>query len=376
MNEIIKKKILEIAQRDSNPFYVYDSSEIANNCKQFTQIPWEKKLITFASMANATPGFLNIVKDNGLGIFINSKGHMDIAHKCGFKGHQMVFTSSGMSEASMKQVHESGAYINLDSISQVKKWKSLFPKSPLGIRCNIGDLVNPVKTRGGYFLGKSSRLGLTLDEIKSLSGDTDIEGLHLYLGTDILDIDYYRQCYNHIAELSSLFPHLKYLDFGGGFGVETPDGNIFDFAEYGKAVSSIMKAVSESRGEEILLILEPGRIIGGQSAWFVVQVTDVKNRNCDQFVGVNASTAQFTRPLMYPDDAYHPVTVLSETPDKKTKNTHIFGCSTYSRDFFATDITLPEAHEGMILAFGHAGSYCASSYTTFLGFEKASEYFI
>jgi diaminopimelate decarboxylase len=56
--------------------------------------------------------------------------------------------------------------------------------------------------------------------------------------------------------------------------------------------------------------------------------------------------------------------------------TSIYGCSTYSRDYLAKDVELPEAHIGDIVIFGHAGSYCSAAHTDFLGFPKAEEYFI
>jgi diaminopimelate decarboxylase len=127
-------------------------------------------------------------------------------------------------------------------------------------------------------------------------------------------------------------------------------------------------------GRSIQLLLEPGRIIGAEAGFLAVRVTDVKHRNGRQLVGVNASSAQFTRPLLYPDDAYHPVFRLNGL-DGPLVDTSVYGCSTYSRDFLAHDIQLPEVEEEEWLVFSLAGSYCASSYTRFLGFEQIEEIF-
>ncbi|MBU1239042.1 hypothetical protein KKF84_16530 [Myxococcota bacterium] len=375
MNKTLKQSVLDIASREMGPFYFYDRSVIRENCRSFSSIPYENKLITFASMANASRPFLRTVLEEGFSIFVNSHGHLDIALELGFPGKDIVFTSSGMDEESMTRVAKMGAILNLDSLGQVKVWRSLFPGKPVGIRCNIGDRVEAKKTRGGYFLGRSSRLGLNLEEIEALDDKSSINGLHLYLGTDIIDLEYFQVCYSIVADLASMFPNLEYLDFGGGFGVTTEAGQQFDMDAYGAAVTRIMEEVSKNHGRSIRLILEPGRIIGGESAWFVTRVTDVKQRPEMQFVGVNASTAQFTRPLMYPDDAYHPVTLLSDDRGGSKLLSSIYGCSTYSRDFFSKDLELPPMQKGDLIAFGHAGSYCSSSYTTFLGFAPAVEHY-
>lgn len=377
MDESIRERIRLAAAREPGPFYLYEKEVIRSRCRRFQEIPYEPKLICFASMANAHPEFLAVVRESGLGIFVNSVGHLDLARQVGFDAGQMVFTSSAMEPELMRRVQASGARLNLDSCGQLAQWRGLFPGQPVGIRCNIGSKVTPRKTRGGFFLGPESRLGLSIEEIECLADARDICGLHLYLGTDIRDLEYFYECYKQIVRLARSFPALEFLDFGGGFGVTNESGESFDFAPWQRYVNRLMQSVSRDAGRPILLILEPGRIIGAEAAHFVCRVTDIKWRQGRQLVGVNGSSAQFSRPLLYPDDARHPVTLLPATPRDPSLAvpSSIYGCSTYSRDFLARDVQLPEAQLGDLVAFGHAGSYCASSRTEFLGFPPAAEFF-
>jgi diaminopimelate decarboxylase len=122
--------------------------------------------------------------------------------------------------------------------------------------------------------------------------------------------------------------------------------------------------------------LEPGRIITGESCIFICKVTDIKLRNNTQFIGVDASSVQFPRPLFYPNEAFHPVTILDEKLNViniNYLNSNIYGCSTYSRDFLAGNISLPETQLGNYIIFANSGSYCSSAYTRFLGFKPAKE---
>ncbi len=368
------ERIRKIAAHREEPFYWYDSDEIRNHCRAFAAIAYEPKSVHFATMANANRTFLRIVREAGLNVFVNSLGHLRIAREVGYSGREIVFTSSGMSETLMRAVHAEGAIINLDSMSQLRRFRRLFPGESVGLRCNIGERVTPRKTHGGYFLGRDSRLGLDLHELESLHGDPLIEGLHLYLGTDIVDLDYYRECYEVMADLAQHFPNLDFIDFGGGFGIPEDGDPEFPMEEYGKMATQLMARVSERAGRPIRLLLEPGRIIGATAGYLAVRVTDVKERNGRQLVGVNASSAQFTRPLLYPEDAYHPVFRL-EGPMEPTVPSAVYGSSTYSRDFLAHDIQLPRVQEDEWLVMCIAGSYCASSHTRFLGFEPIEEIF-
>lgn len=375
----LSQQIRDLAVRTPGPFYIYDQATLVRQCQAFLDIPYPDKAIHFASMANSNPEFLRLVRAQGLRIFVNSPGHLALARELGFEGHDIVYTASAMDDDLLRQVCAAGAILNLDSLGQLQRFRALFPGERAGLRCNIGDLVDPRQTRAGFFLGRESRLGLSLPEIESLAGSTDIAGLHLYIGTDLVELDYFESCYEELVRLARLFPNLSYMDFGGGFGLPREQGDGFPIADYGRYVSALMTRLSTELGRSIRLILEPGRIVGGEAGLFVCRVTDVKQRNGTQLVGVNGSSAQFPRPLFYPDDARHPVSVLKavgQVNGDPRQNSRIYGCSTYSRDFLARDIELPALQVGDLVVFGHAGSYCSSAYTHFLGFPPPQEFFV
>ena len=379
LSEKVIQYISEKCTPSFKPFYLYDEEKINEHCKMFQSIPYQNKSIHFASMANINPAFLKIVKRNNLSIFVNSIGHLKAVMEAGFKGKGIIFTASAMDCETMKTVHELGVQVNLDSIGQLKQWNKLFPEAKTGIRCNIEGTITPHQTHAGFFIGKESRLGFTHKEILEQKGNPSISGLHLYAGTDIFDIDYLFNCYEELSNYIDLFPSLKYLNFGGGFGVSDDDSEIFNMPEYSKRVTALMEKLSINYKKPLKMILEPGRIIGGDAGCFVCCVNDVKKRDEMIFIGVNASSVQFPRPLLYPDSAFHPVTIIrngKQLLNNQLNKSSVYGCSTYSRDYLAKNVMLPPIENGDIVVLGNAGSYCASSYTQFLGFEKPEEFFL
>jgi diaminopimelate decarboxylase len=329
-------------------------------------------------MANINPRFLKIVKEEKLYVALNSIIHLKVAQQIGYNNKEIIFTSSALTRKMMQLIHNSGSELNVDSPNQLKLWVELFPHEPIGIRCNIGDKIKPYSSHAGFYIGKESRLGFTREEISQIDDKSIIKGLHLYVGTDIFDVDYFISCYEELIDIASEFPKLEYLNLGGGFGISENGEKQFDFIEYNTRITEFMSEVSYRQGYSLRLTLEPGRIIGGEAGFFVCHVTDVKNRS-NSLVGVNASIVQFPRPLIYPDIAKHPVMIIRDRYqlfDDFDHPTTIYGCSTYSRDLFSKNIKLPEIQIGDIVVFGNAGSYSASSYSQFLGFSKANEYFI
>jgi len=380
---ILKNNLLNFIQtkadKEFDPFYVYDIEVIREHCRLFQNISYPNKSIHFASMANINPKFLRIVKEEKINVFVNSISHLEAVQAAGYAKKEIIFTASALTEKTMQMAYQFGVQLNLDSPNQLALWMKLFPGEPVGIRCNIGNNVKPYSNHAGSFIGSESRLGFTKEEIEQIEDKSIIKGLHLYAGTDIFNISYLTDCYKELIDLAEVFPKLEYLNFGGGFGVSEDGDDRFDFQEYNLIVTQLMRNASERYGTTLRLILEPGRIIGGEAGYFVSHISDIKTRGGINLAGVNASTVQFPRPLMYADIANHPVMIIRDRVQLNSDMcypTTIYGCSTYSRDLFSKMIQLPELKIGDTVVFGNAGSYSASSYTHFLGFPKPEEHFI
>jgi len=380
INQEIVHFILSKSNPGDFPYYIYQKDRIEKQCASFKNLEYSPKSIHFASMANANPEFLALIREKGINIFVNSSDHLDLAIEIGFSPTQVVFTASAMPLHLMKKVYDLGVSVNLDSPNQLSIWRKHFYDKPVGIRVNLGGNIKPYSNHAGAFIGKNSRLGFTIDEIEGIEHKSSINGLHLYSGTDIMNIEYLVQCYHELIKIGKLFPNLEYLNFGGGFGIPENGEEQFDFHQYDKRLSAIMAHAGKVLGnKKIKLYLEPGRIIGGVAGFFVAAVSDLKYREDLQLVGLNASAVQFSRPLLYPQVARHPISIIregKEIMDTKLLNSSVYGCSTYSRDFFAENRLLPQLEIGDIIIFGNAGSYSASSYLSFLGFPKPKEYFI
>lgn len=371
--------ISENNRKEFEPYYLFDSDEIKKYCRTFQNISYKNKSIHFATMANINSDFLRLIKKENTNVFVNSMGHLKQVMEVGYKGHEIIFTSSAMTEKTMKTIKINGIRTYLDSPMQLRRWSKLNPDTPVGIRCNIGDSIKPYSNHAGAFIGKKSRLGFSIEEINQISDKSKITSIHIYVGTDITDITYFMNCYSALIKIAKNFPNLNSLNFGGGFGVLENGEKAFDIDEYNSQLNKLMEEASKCLDRDLNIILEPGRIIGANSGYFVCNISDIKKKDDSILIGVNASIAQFPRPLMYPGIALHPVQVVRDGKVLSGKEQHvsiIYGNSTYSRDIFRKDIYLPEIETGDILVFGNAGAYSSSSYSEFLGFEKPEEYFI
>lgn len=344
-------------------FYIYDEVLIDRNIEKFKSVPYPNTTIHFASMANDNPVLLAKLKNNGFGIFVNSRKHMQLAFDCGFTPEHIIFASTGINKPTMQLIIDKGIHLNIDSIEQLELYGQLNPGGRIGIRLNIDE-----KSKNNIFSGLESRIGVLASELDTFFAIADkyqlsIIGSHVYLGTDVTCLDDLFDGVDKTLALSESLSDIEYVDFGGGFPIEETR---FDFEQYKVGITARMQGFSAKQGRAIDLILEPGRAMFGSTAYFLTQVTDIKERPDRFIVNCNASASLIPRAMFYED--YNPVKpVKSGKKMRFSKQIDIVGSTTYSRDFMAKGIEFPQVSLGDWIRFDDAGSYCYSMITRFLG---------
>lgn len=367
--------VREAALTQRGPVYVYDLGLLRARLRRLAALPVRHKRIHYATMANDHEIVLREIAASGTGIFVNSSAHLEQALRAGVAPNDIVYAASNMNNAVLSRCVETGVHIVLDSLDQVAMCDALAPDGfRVGLRVNAGSAVdgNTLAHEPGYRFGV---LPHELAQAVSLPRRLEIVGLHCYFGTDIMDHRLLLDGLERLAELAHMLPGLAYIDGGGGFGIcDDGSGQEFDLEAYGDGAARIMHRLSQAYGRSIDLALEPGRWLTAPIGWFFATVVDVKARDDRIFAGVDASVAQFPRMLIYPDKAHHPCVVLGkETAPLARLPVWVSGNSTYSRDFLARAVNLPDLAPGDVIAFANAGAYCRSMRTRFLGKDEPAE---
>jgi len=353
-------------------FYVYEEKLIKHNIKRFKSLPYTNASVHFASMANDNPVLLSMLKEEAFGLFVNSRKHLELGLSLGFKPEQIVFASTGISAPTMRLLGRLGVRVNIDSRGQLEMYGQQHPGSSLGIRLNIDE-----KSRNNVFIGAESRIGMLeseLPEVFAIARKYNLKliGTHVYLGTDVTSLEDLLAGVDKTLELSDHFEDLEFVDLGGGFPIQEER---FDFEQYKHAISERLENYSIKRGRSIHMVLEPGRAVFGNTAFFCAQVTDVKERPDRYLVCLNASATLIPRAMFYED--YNPVSVLrSSATGEFDKPVDIVGSTTYSRDFIGRKVQLQRVNPGDWLKLHCAGSYCYAMITRFLGQAMPPEFLI
>jgi diaminopimelate decarboxylase len=357
------------------PTYVYDLATLRSRCAEIGALPIRRKAVYFASMANDHPQVIDCIRRAGHGIFVNSRKHLDIALSCKVRPERVLYASSNMVNEEMCYCADLGVRVVLDSVEQIRRFGMVAgPGHEIGLRVSVGFAdAHTVRDDPGY------RFGVLPDELPAAvaaGGERGLRigGVHSYFGTNLSAAPLVDGI-GRLVDAAATIPDIAFVDAGGGFGVPMPQEPLFDFDAYARGVRAHLKILERRVGHTVEFLLEPGRYLAASCGYFFVTVVDVKQRADRVFVGTNGSVAVFPRPLLYPDHAEHPCSIVGRDPLEPPDHRPIYVCgsSTYSQDFLARGVRLPLPQIGDTLVFGNAGAYCRSMVTRFLGKDRPIE---
>lgn len=190
-------------------------------------------------------------------------------------------------------------------------------------------------------------------------------GISVHIGSQIRELDPFGAALGRVAELVLQLRRdgiqLRYIDAGGGLGVEYTDAAFDPEAAVREYAAQILRATD---GLGLHLLLEPGRFVVAQAGALVTSVLNVKRNGDKSFVITDAGMNDLIRPALY--QAHHEVVPVRQSSGAKAK-VDVVGPVCESGDFFARDRALAAVKPGDLLTVLDAGAYgmsLSSNYNT------------
>jgi diaminopimelate decarboxylase len=188
-----------------------------------------------------------------------------------------------------------------------------------------------------------------------------LEGVGCHIGSQLFHLEQLEaveKLLDLVARLRAKGFDIRHLDAGGGLGVAYKSGDtppaIGDY---------ISKLRARLAGENLHVLIEPGRSIVGGAGVLLTRVLYRKKTSEKEFVIVDAAMNDLIRPVLY--DAHHEILPVRQTEGLPSIKADVVGPVCETGDFLARDREMPEAFPGDLLALCTAGAY---------GFVQASNY--
>ncbi|HEX8643878.1 MAG TPA: diaminopimelate decarboxylase [Allosphingosinicella sp.] len=361
-----------IARVVGTPAYVYSSAGMRHQARALRSAlsSLGDPLVAFAVKANPNGAVLATLAAEGLGADVVSGGEYGRARAAGITGGKIVFSGVGKTEAEMRLALEGGVFqFNLESMPEAEMLSgialSMGRKAPAAFRVNPDvDAGSHAKISTG---AAHNKFGIPIGEApaafaraKGLAG-LEMKGLAVHIGSQIDRLAPLEAAIGKvgtaIALLRSQGHEIGSADLGGGLGIRydpsAPPPPSLD--EYGAMVARA------TRGWDVRLIFEPGRLIVGNAGVLLTEVVRVKSGPKCPFVVVDAGMNDLVRPSLY--DAWHAIDAV--VPSGERMEADIVGPVCESGDIFAVARGIDRVAAGDLMIVRSAGAYAATMASTY-----------
>ncbi len=375
-----------LANEHGTPLYVYSAQQISYRFQLFeAAFANRPHTICYAVKANSSLAILRLLAKQGAGFDIVSGGELERvrkAHKPALK--KVVFSGVG------KQTWEIDAALQADILlfnveSESELLLLAARAEALGKRARFALRVNPdvfAETHPYISTGLSEhKFGIDIKIARSIyrkaakSKWLDPAGVSVHIGSQIRKVDPFAAALARvtslIAELRKDGHDIRYVDAGGGLGIDYGTANFHPDQQVEKYAAALAKGLADEKAH---LLLEPGRFIVAQAGALLTRVLVVKKNGSKTFVITDAGMNDLIRPALY--HAHHEIIPIKQPTGKSTITADIVGPVCESGDFFARDRVLPTVKPGDLVALLDAGAYGMSQTSNYNSRPRPAEVLI
>jgi len=363
--------LARIAAEVGTPVYVYSRATLERHARVFSEamVQAGDVEVAFALKANPNLAVVRVLAKMGMGADVVSGGELDRALAAGMTPEKIVFSGVGKTDAEMAHALDTGiGQFNIESEEEGRDLSVL--AAARGQRAPATLRVNPdvdAGTHAKISTGKAeNKFGVAISDAPAifarLSGlpGLDLRGVALHIGSQIFDLDPLEAAFARVgrlvADLRAAGYSITHVDLGGGLGIAYRPDDVPQTPEaYGEMVRRVTK------GWDVRLMFEPGRLIAGNAGVLLTQVIRVKPGAVHPFVVVDAAMNDLARPALY--DAYHHFEPVRESAETMTAN--LVGPVCESGDTFAMAREVGTVAQGDLAVFRTAGAYGATMASTY-----------
>ncbi len=391
----MKKPFLTLAQAREikktypTPFHIYDEAGIRRTARALNAaFAWNMGFREyFAVKATPNPAILKILREEGCGVDCSSLTELMMSDRCGFSGHEIMFSSNETPAEEFELADRLGAIINLDDLTHVDFLYKTLGHVPETVCCrfNPGGTFTLGESKEGFQVMDNpgqAKYGMTPDQLieafrklKALGAKRF--GIHAFLASNTLSNDYYpalaRILFQTAADAAERTGcQIAFINLSGGVGVPyRPEQPANDIAAIGEGVRRAFEEVMVPVGlGETAIFTELGRFMLAPNGHLVTTAVHEKHI-WKEYIGVDACAANLMRPAIY--GAYHHITVLGKEDAPCDHVYDVVGSLCENSDKFAVDRPLPKIDMGDVLVIHDAGAHGFSMGYNYNGKLRSAE---
>jgi diaminopimelate decarboxylase len=350
---------VELAREFGTPAYVVAEDDLRARARQYVEAfraRHDDFDVLFASKAFPCTAAYRVMAEEGLACDVASGGELFLALRGGFEPARIYLHGNAKSDDELRQALDAGVgHIVLDGFDEIDRLDRLVPPGTRqavlirvvpGIKPSTHDFISTgqLDTKFGFGIEDARRAIARVREAEHL----ELVGLHMHIGSQILEVAPFRAAIEAIAELGD-FP---VYNLGGGLGVAYGAGDEPPAIE--AYVETLVGAVHEILGPGKQILVEPGRSLVANAGVTLYSVVSVK-RNVSTYVAVDGGMSDNLRPMLY--GSVYEARIADRMSASGGELCHVAGKHCESGDVIVREARLDAPRPGDVLVTPATGAY-------------------
>jgi len=365
----------ELAGQFGTPAYVLDEQALRARAREYrdalaTRHP--RSMVCFATKAYPSPSVIRVLAEEGLGCDVVGAGELRIALAAGVAPSKIVMHGNAKTDDDIRAALDARiGYIAVDGFDDIDRIGRLAgsgrerPGRERPGRERPGRVSTPVLLRVNPAIdspthaalatgGAGAKFGVPLAQVPEAIARMravpaiDLRGLHVHLGSQIMELEQFEAAVAMLARLE----RFGVYDFGGGLGVRYVPGD--EAPSVDRYVGLLVGAAHRQLGEDIEILIEPGRSVVAASGVTLYRVVTVK-RSERVHVAVDGGMGDNLEPSLY-GQRFSPLVVGRWDGDSVLAD--LVGRHCESGDVITPDVWLSAPEVGDLVVVPVTGAYC------------------
>jgi diaminopimelate decarboxylase len=361
-----------LVEKYGEPMYVYDAEVIESQYRKLKAVLPEQIEIFYSMKANPNVSLVAFLSRLTTGVDVSSLREMYVAEQAGFTPDRMLFVGPSKSERELREAIGRKIFL-LVVESEQELLQADKIAGELGVTANVALRINPAFDAAGSKLkmgGGARQFGVDEEGVEAILRraatlrHAHVTGIHVYLGTRILDYDVAWKNTRYVFELAQRLREtagveLSVVDFGGGLGVPYFNGeHDFDIAKFGEEFRTFFDYHLASM-PPTRFIMELGRYLVAESGIYLTRARYVKKSRGQKFVLVSGGMNhhQATTSIGTLVKNHFPMEVVNKMGLPKEEEIHVCGPLCTPADVLGKSVKMTDVEPGDLLGLLKSGAY-------------------
>ena len=370
--------VSELLENYGSPLFVYDGSVIEKVITRVKTILPPTFDLYYSMKANPNASILKLMLQERLGLEVASGGELFQALQAGCPPERIIFAGPGKSAAELSAAVSRGIReVHIESPEEAATLSRL--AAATGTEVNVALRVNPVDAAGGAMRmgGRPSQFGIDEEDLErtvSIIGGLPglrISGVHLFMGTQILDAEILLEQYQRALAIArrvalQIGRPLRSIDLGGGWGTPYfPNERCLDLNRLETVLQQVQQEMSsDAMLSDAVAMVEPGRFLVNESGLYLSRVTRVKESRGKTFAVIDGGMHHHLAAsgnLGQTIKRNFPVAIVNKLNCDASIPTEVVGPLCTPLDTLARGAVLPPVVAGDVLGVFQSGAYGRTS---------------